>query len=92
MKAPETYTELMLQKRCYDLTRHYSLSNEDVMKVYNFLSENPKGKITGNKVGLTLSVGFKTIDTISAACTDSKIDGLTMTLALLTLIPHYVPH
>ena len=36
-KEPETYEELIRQKRCIDLTRHYNLTEEDLEKIYEFL-------------------------------------------------------
>ena len=65
-KEPETYEELIRQKRCVDLTRHYNLTEEQLEQVYEFLKNNPKGKITGDKTKISLSVGFKVVSVINA--------------------------
>ena len=36
-KEPETYEELIRQKRCIDLTKYYELSMDDLNKIYTFL-------------------------------------------------------
>ena len=39
-KEPETYEELIRQKRCIELTKYYSLSKEDLEGIYDFLTKN----------------------------------------------------
>ncbi|MBQ7790658.1 MAG: hypothetical protein IJ399_05290, partial [Bacilli bacterium] len=90
-KEPETYEELIRQKRCYDLTKYYKLTETELEQIYEFLKNNPKGKVTGDKTKLSLSVGFKVINVINAMCTASSIDGLTMSNDSFKIIPHYTP-
>ena len=55
MKNPETYEELIRFKKCVDLTKYYQLSQDEVDKIYNYLSSNPDGSVVGDKSGLLLS-------------------------------------
>jgi hypothetical protein len=92
-KEPETYEELIRYKRCVDLTSHYELTEEELNKIYDFLTTYPTGIIVGNKTSLTLSVPYKTEITpivINAKCTDFAIDGARVSNTVFTLIPHYV--
>ena len=36
-KEPETYEELIRQKRCIDLTKYYQLTESELEQIYNFL-------------------------------------------------------
>ena len=94
IKEPETYEELIRYKRCVDLTSHYELSQEELERVYNYLTKYPKAVIIGNKFSLTLEVENQLEiqpEVINAKCIDSKIDGIKITNSIFTLIPHYVP-
>ena len=53
-KEPETYEELIRQKRCIDLTKYYELSMDDLNKIYTFLEENKDGQVRGGLTGLSL--------------------------------------
>ena len=93
-KEPETYEELIRYKRCVDLTSHYELTQEELNKIYNFLSTYPLAIIIGNDNSLVLSVRDMPhipAEIINARCIDSSIDGLKLTNDMLSLIPHYVP-
>ena len=57
-KEPETYEELIRQRRCIDLTKHYNLSKDDLQKIYEFLEKNPKGTVVGDKEKLTLNPNY----------------------------------
>lgn len=48
-KEPDTYEELIRKKRCIDLAKYYSLTDDNLEKVYSFLEQNPKGKVIGGK-------------------------------------------
>ncbi len=76
MKNPETYEELIRFKKCVDLTKYYGLSQEEVEKIYNYLSSNPDANIIGNKTGLILNqVGqSQPQEIINANCIDNSID------------------
>ena len=43
-KEPETYEEIIRQKRCIDLAKYYDLTEEQLEQIYDFLKNNPKGK------------------------------------------------
>ena len=90
-KEPETYEELIRQKRCYDLTKHYKITEQGLEQIYEFLKNNPKGKVAGDKTKICLSNGLKVITVITAMCFDSSIDGIVMTNDSFRIIPHYVP-
>ena len=38
-KEPETYEELIRQKRCIDLTKYYDLIKEQLEEIYDFLEK-----------------------------------------------------
>ena len=93
-KEPETYEELIRYKRCVDLISYYELSQEELDKVYNFLSTYPKAVIIGNENSLTLKVNYQPEiqpEVINAKCIDNSIDGIKLTNDAFTIIPHYVP-
>ena len=59
-KEPETYEELIRKKRCIELTKYYSLTMEDLEKIYNYLTINPDGKIVGGIKNITFEkCGFR---------------------------------
>ena len=90
-KSPETYEELIRQKRCVELTKYYDLTAGEVDKIYNFLEANPKGIVKGGADNLSLMIGNNVIETIMATCTTSTIDGLSLGNSVFTIIPHYTP-
>ena len=65
-KEPETYEELIRQRRCVDLTKHYELSMDDLQIIYEYLEKNPKGKITGDEDKITLTGEKAQNDTVEA--------------------------
>ena len=50
----KSYEEIIRKKRCIELTRYYNLTEEVLEKIYNFLKENNKGLVKGNKQSITL--------------------------------------
>lgn len=90
---PETYEELIRMKRCVILTKYYELSEEEVNKIYQFLTENKDGVIRGGTQNLSLSLvqNETVLDVISARCISSQIDGIVLSNKLLNIIPHYTP-
>ena len=48
-KEPDTYEEIIRKKRCIDLAKYYSLTDDNLEKVYSFLEQNPKGRVIGGK-------------------------------------------
>ena len=76
MKNPETYEELIRVKKCVDLTKYYELSEDEVEKIYNYLSANPDATIIGNKTSLFLNGDNNSIpqEVINANCMDTNID------------------
>ena len=93
-KEPETYEELIRYKRCVDLALHYELSQEELNKIYDFLSTYTNAVIIGNEDSLTLKVDFHPEiqpEIINAKCTNWNMDGIKLTNDTFTIIPHYVP-
>ena len=90
-KEPETYEELIRQRRCVDLTKHYNLSKEDLQKIYEFLEKNPKGTVVGDKEKLTLKGTGEDVIVIVTSCISSFIDGVNMSNDHFTAIKHYEP-
>ena len=90
-KEPETYEELIRKKRCIDLAMRYSLTENDLELIYQFLTINKTGQVVGNQNSLSLMVGANIYYVIPTNCIDSSIDGLTMSNSIFRVIPHYVP-
>ena len=93
-KEPETYDELIRHKRCFELTKYYELTEEDLEKIYNYLTNNENGVVIGNSYGLTLTVNYKTElkpEVMMKICVDNSIDGIKLTNDSFTVFPHYVP-
>lgn len=90
-KEPETYEELIRQKRCVDLTNYYELTNSELEQIYNFLENNPSGKVIGGMDNISLKVDEKITLVIPSKCKTTQIDGLTMDNIAFTIIPHYTP-
>ena len=92
MKEPETYNELVRVKQCMDLASHYSVSEDTIDEIYNFMSLNPANYLTATAsvISLISATGniFKSIPTYLK---DSSIDGLKLTNSGFTLYPHYTP-
>ena len=38
-KEPDTYEEIIRKKRCIDLAKYYSLTDDNLEKVYSFLQD-----------------------------------------------------
>lgn len=76
MKNPETYEELIRFKKCVDLTKYYELSQDEIDKIFNFLSSYPRANIIGNKTGLVLEEIDQSVpkEIINANCIDKSID------------------
>ena len=76
MKNPETYEELIRFKKCVDLTKYYELSQDEIDKIYDYLSSNPEANIIGNKTGLVLEEINQSVpqEIINAKCIDNNID------------------
>ena len=55
-KEPETYEELIRQKRCVDLTKYYTLSEIELEEIYKFLTNNPTGLIKGSFSNISLII------------------------------------
>lgn len=90
-KEPETYEELIRQKRCVDLIKSYDLSEDELEQIYDFLTNNPNGQVSGGKDSLSLKIGTDVKAVIVAKCIDSSIDGLVMSNDYFRVIPHYTP-
>lgn len=41
-REPETYDELILQKKCIELTKYYNLTMEQLEEIYEFLKKIKK--------------------------------------------------
>ena len=92
MKEPETYNELVRVKQCMDLATHYSLSEETLNEVYDFLTLNAANYLIANKSVLAFMNGNGVLSkSIPAALKDYSIDGLKLTNTGMTLFPHYTP-
>ena len=89
-REPETYDELILQKKCIELTKYYNLTMEQLEEIYEFLKKNKKGNIQGNTNQLLLNLGRTTTTTIPTV-TISHIDGVIVNRKQFTVIPHYEP-
>lgn len=93
-RQPETYEELIRYKRCVDLTRYYQLTQEELDKIYDYLTTYPKAVIVGNMNSLTLNVDDQPEiqpEIINAKCIDSSIDGVRISNDVFTINQHYVP-
>ena len=92
-KEPETYEELIRMKRCIELTKYYELTEEDLEKIYNFLTENKDGKVNCGKQNIALIAGknIKDAIVIPSRCVSSSIDGIMMSNTVFNVIPHYTP-
>ena len=82
-KEPETYDELILQRRCVELTKYYELSKEEVEKIYEWVKGN--GTLKGGATGVSLYKGDILKDTILTRKTVS-IDGLLLTKESLKVL------
>jgi hypothetical protein len=76
IKNPETYEELIRFKKCVDLTKYYELSQDEIDKIFNFLSSYQWANIVGNKTGLVLEEIDQSVpkEIINANCIDKSID------------------
>ena len=89
-REPETYDELILQKKCIELTKYYNLTMEQLEEIYEFLKANKKGSVQGKTNQIFLNVGTTTKSTIPTTCI-SHIDGVIVNRKQFTVIPHYEP-
>ena len=89
-KEPETYEELIRQKRCVDLTRYYNLTGEELEQIYQFLANNPTGEVncSGNIIKL---ISGSNVTMINSNCTNRTIDGIIMSNTIFNVILHYTP-
>ena len=75
-KSPETYEELIRQKRCVDLTKYYELTSIELERIYQFLEANSDGVIKGNTENISLMKDNNVVEILPAKCVTSSIDGL----------------
>ena len=94
-KEPETYEELLRQKRCIDLTKYYNLTMDDLERIYTFLETYKNCKIYGNKDNLYLNnMQSSTNDFnnfINTPCIDPTVDGCEVSNTSFKVIPHFEP-
>ena len=90
-REPETYDELIIQKKCIELTKYYSLTMEQLEEIYDFLKNNKNGNIQGKMTYILLNVGTSAKKTISAPCISQNIDGVNVNRKEFRIIPHYTP-
>ena len=88
-REPETYDELIIQKKCIELTKYYSLTMEQLEEIYDFLKNNKNGNIQGKMTYILLNVGTSAKKTISAPCISQNIDGVNVNRKEFRIIPHY---
>ena len=91
-KEPETYEELIRQKRVYELVKYYYLTQEELEQIYDYLVANPDAVIEGNKDYITLAptVGSIATAAIAASVINAKtIDGMKLTNGFLQIFYHY---
>ena len=55
-KEPETYEELIRQKRCIDLSKYYELTKEQLEEIYNFLREVSTATFEETKISMASPV------------------------------------
>ena len=89
-KEPETYDELIRQKRCIDFIKYYYVTKDDLEKIYQFLEKYPKGIVSANLNMITLKSGTKIIETIPSSLKTLSIDGINMSNSFFRIIPHVV--
>ena len=90
-REPETYDELILQKKCIELTKYYNLTMEQLEEIYDFLKNNENGNLQGKMTYILLNVGTSAKKTISAPCISQNIDEVIVNRKQFTVIPHYEP-
>lgn len=89
-KEPETYEELIVKKRCVELTKYYDLTMEELEQIYTFLLTTSGGYIKGSQDKLTLISPTNTIiSIIMANCTTSTLDGVYIGSDYFNLIYHH---
>ena len=87
---PKTYNEVIRKKRCYDLAKYYFVSNEQLVEIYNFLSENAKNRISAGKSMIAFyDENGKMVKNISARPRLSSFDGINMSNSGFVVIQHY---
>lgn len=89
---PETYEELIRMKRCIELTKYYELSDQELEKIYVFLSENKDGQIKGGTVNISLMIENQAPSAvIPVKRLTLSIDGVLLTNKVLIVYPHHNP-
>ncbi len=87
---PETYEELIRQKRCVDLLKYYTIPKETLEEIYKFLSENENGYIEGSTSILTGTIpGNPNKRFFSSTLYNHTIDGLYLSNKEFKIYPHY---
>lgn len=87
-KEPETYTELITQKKCADLTNYFKISQEDLETIYTFLLEDKQHQVYATQSGISLCKNNTTIKAINAIPKSTAFDSITITQAAFSYVPH----
>ena len=76
---PKTYNELLIASRINVIPRHYSITNLQLEKAFNFLMENPDGTIMLSKDRMDfLDTKGSVIESHPVILNNSKINGITI--------------
>ena len=87
-KEPETYAELMRQKRCVELTKYFVLTKAQIEQIYQFLTDNPEGKVSCSGDIIKLIAGQK-VELINTQRTSTTIDTIECSNSSFDIISHY---
>ena len=90
-RNPETYNEIVHLRKMLDLAKYYSLSEETLDEVSDFVLADPKNTVVCDASRMVLKANGVDQKTFAVAKKSSTIDGLTLSLASLVVIPHYTP-
>ena len=89
-KNPETYNEIVHYKKMMDLVKYYQLSEEVLNEISDFILADSNNSVVCRGSRMDLKSGTTVHKTFNVVSIDGSIDGLTLSLASLVVIPHYV--
>ena len=91
-RNPETYNEIVHLKKMLDLAKYYSLSKEVMDEISDFILADPKNMVICDESTMSLKNATGVVEkSYTVAKMSSSIDGLTLSAAALSIVPHYTP-
>ncbi|MBP3460980.1 MAG: hypothetical protein J6K21_01025, partial [Bacilli bacterium] len=88
-RQAKTYNEIIRKKRCYELTKYFYITDEEINEIYDFLSESKENEIRTSNKYINFVKGSNVIKTKEANARINSFDAIVLSSTLFRITPHY---